>query len=124
MPERLRVRGAIVRRVEERSVWRTLGLRMGGWLALLAALLAPACKPKPPPDDGRLHIVQRRDFTPAEFGIGRPHTPDPACNREIDILLDEVRHCFNDRPSPACDRLQEANSASITRLKNSRRCAR
>lgn len=98
-----------------------------GALCLAALALAvtgmPACKRKPP-DEPVSHTVQRRDFAPEEFGIGRPHTPDRACNREIDQLLDETRRCYNNPPPGGCERLQEANAAKIGRLKNSERCAR
>lgn len=88
-------------------------------LAILAA--AVGCKQKPPPDDA-VHIQPRTDFSREDFGIGRPHTRNAACNREIDRLLDETRLCFNRRPGEGCDRLQQANSDRITRLKNSDRC--
>lgn len=93
------------------------------FLALAVLAVLPACKQKPP-EDVVLHTVQRQDFSPEEFGIGRKHTPDRACNVDIDQLLDETRRCFNSRPSSACERLQEANAAKIGRLKNSERCAR
>lgn len=91
-------------------------------LAVLAVL--SACKQKPPPEEAISHTVQRQDFSPEEFGIGRKHTPDRACNYEIDQLLDETRRCYNSHPSNGCERLQEANAAKIGRLKNSERCAR
>jgi len=97
------------------------------WFALLVVLLAAvgACKPKAPPDDGKAHTVQRTDYTPEEFGIGRQHTPDAACNRDIDALLDEVRLCYkNDGTAAKCETLQEKNSGKIKRLRNSVRCAR
>ena len=66
----------------------------------------------------------RRDFTPEEFGIGRQHTRDHACNREIDQLLDAVRICYNTRTEAECVALQEKQSGHIARLKNSVRCQR
>jgi hypothetical protein len=51
------------------------------------------------------------------------HTRNAACNREIDRLLDEIRMCFNTRPTGSCDGLQQANSAKTGRIKNSARCS-
>jgi len=90
---------------------------------VLATVSVPACKRKPP-DEPVSHTVQRTDFAPEEFGIGRPHTRDRLCNRDIDQLLDETRRCYNNPPPGGCERLQEANAAKIGRLKNSERCAR
>lgn len=91
-------------------------------LGALAALTA-GCKPKPPADVS-LNIKPRTDFTQADFGIGRPHTRNQACNREIDRLLNETRLCFNTHPDGGCDALQQSNSDRIGRLKNSERCQR
>ena len=66
----------------------------------------------------------RRDFAPEEFGIGRQHTRDHACNREIDQLLDAARICYNTRTEAECVALQEKQSDRIARLKNSVRCQR
>lgn len=66
----------------------------------------------------------RRDFTPEEFGIGRQHTRDHACNRDIDQLIDAVRICYNTRTEAECVVLQEQHSGRIARLKNSLRCQR
>jgi hypothetical protein len=98
------------------------------WIAAsIAALLAgPAgCKQKPPPDDGKSHTVPRTDYAPEEFGIGRQHTPDKACNREIDQLLEGVRQCYKGGGTfDKCEVIRQKNSAQIKRLKNSVRCAR
>jgi hypothetical protein len=85
------------------------------------AILASGCKPKAPADVS-LNIKPRTDFAPADFGIGRPHTRNQACNREIDRLLDQTRLCFNSHPDGGCDALQQTNSDHIGRLKNSERC--
>lgn len=91
----------------------------------MAALVVVACKKSPPPDDGKAHIAPRTDYAPEEFGIGRHHTPDRNCNRDIDRLLDEVRLCYKSQGvSASCDKLQQRNSERITRLKNTVRCAR
>ena len=100
------------------------------WSGIAAGLLVvvavvSGCKQKPPPDDGKAHIVQRTDYTPEEFGIGRTHTADAACNREIDQLLDEVRLCYKNGGTAAkCEYIQRKSSDKIKRLKNSVRCAR
>jgi len=98
-------------------------------LAITLAVVLPvslaACKKSPPPDDGKIHIEQRTEYEPEEFGIGRKHTPDRACNAEIDALLDEIRLCYKNRGTAVkCEYLQEKNSDKIKRLKNSVRCAR
>jgi len=92
---------------------------------LLSLLIVSACKPKAPADDGKAHTVPRTDYAPEEFGIGRNHTPDKSCNRDIDRLLDEVRLCYRKQgASGACDDIQTRNAERIARLKNTVRCAR
>ena len=90
-----------------------------GALVIMAAI--DGCKPKPPADVP-LNIKPRTDFTLADFGIGRPHTQNRACNHEIDRLLNETRLCFNTHPDGGCDALQQSNSDRIARFKNSERC--
>jgi hypothetical protein len=92
-------------------------------IALAAAVVLSACGKAPEPEAYK-KTEHRRDFAPEEFGIGRPHTKNRACNREIDTLLDAVRVCYNTRPEPECAVLQEQHSDRITRLKNSSRCRR
>lgn len=88
------------------------------------ALMAGGCKKSPPPDEPS-RTPQRTDFAPAEFGIGKAHTKDAACNREIDALLEPVRLCYNARrPEAECSALQQANSDRIARIRNSLRCQR
>jgi len=98
---------------------RVLAALLLGALAIMATITG--CKPKPPADVP-LNIKPRTDFTPADFGIGRPHTQNRVCNREIDRLLDQTRLCFNSHPDGGCDVLQQSNSDRIARLKNSERC--
>ena len=95
------------------------------WVIVVALFLTnvAACKQKPPPDLPS-HTPPRTDFSPEEFGVGRKHTPDAACNREIDQMLEQVRQCYNTRPTAECDLLRSADSAKIARLKNSQRCSR
>lgn len=95
------------------------------WAVVLAlcAISFVACRQKPPPDQPS-HTPARTDFTPEEFGIGRKHTPDTACNREIDQMLEQVRQCYNTRPTAECDRVRSAHSDKIARMKNSTRCRR
>lgn len=95
----------------------TQAARLGPMMALMFVLLA--CEKPPEPD---LKIERRTDFAPEEFGIGRPHTRNAACNREIDRLLDATRLCFNSRPEAECSRLQAKNSRAIARLKGTARC--
>lgn len=90
-------------------------------LAVLAVLTACDKSTETEPYKKTEH---RRDFAPEEFGIGRLHTQDRACNREIDQLLDAVRICYNTRPETECATLQEKQSDRITQLKNSTRCRR
>lgn len=95
-------------------------------LSVVAALFLvtiSACKQKPPPEPPA-RTPPRTDFSAAEFGIGRKHTPDAACNREIDQMVEQVRQCYNTRPTAECDVLRSADSAKIARLKNSMRCSR
>lgn len=100
---------------------RKIGALCGGG-GLLVLVVAAGCK-EPPPEP-HVPTVPRSDFRPEEFGIGRPHTKNAACNREIDRLLDEVRRCFNERPGDNCERLQQLQSQHIGRLKNRARCQR
>lgn len=90
-------------------------------LLVLLALLGGGCK-KPPPPDEPSRTPPRTDFAPEEFGIGRKHTRNAACNREIDRLLEPVRLCYNSRPTAECDALQQVHSEKIARIKNSVRC--
>ena len=91
---------------------------------MAVVLIAGGCKPKPPPD-APSHTPPRTDFSPEDFGIGRKHTKSPACNREIDLLLDQARLCYSygSRPVTECEVLQRGNSDKIGRLKNSSRCS-
>lgn len=92
-------------------------------VAVFLALVAGGCKKAPPDESSRAQ--PRADFTPEEFGIGKAHTRDTACNREIDALLEPVRLCYNNRrPGAECSALQAANSDKIARIKNSLRCQR
>jgi hypothetical protein len=84
---------------------------------------AAGCKQKPPPAAPSL-TPPRTDFVPEDFGVGRAHTKNAACNREIDQMLDQVRLCYNSRSTAECDLLQRSESEKIARLKNSRRCSR
>jgi hypothetical protein len=90
-------------------------------LLIGAVLLVGGCKQKPPPDEPS-HTPPRTDFSPEDFGIGRLHTKSATCNREIDQLLEQVRHCYGTRPMAECEVLQRGNSDKIARLKNTSRC--
>lgn len=89
---------------------------------LLAAVSLPACKKQPPPEEPA-RIVPRTDFAPHEFGIGKPHTKNFACNREIDDYLEEIRKCYNTHNMEACADLQRTRTDKINRLKNAAHCA-
>jgi hypothetical protein len=66
----------------------------------------------------------RTDFTPEEFGIGRPHTQDAECNRAIDGLLEQIRTCYNGGSDSDCAALQRTHSDRIGKLNNSHQCRR
>ena len=91
--------------------------------ALLVLGLTACHKPAPeqPPE---VKTEQRTDFTPDEFGIGRPHTRSARCNQEIDRLLEQIRQCVNKNPGADCDTLQQTNNDRIARLENSLHCRR
>ena len=117
---------------------------IGGALRFVATLAvivtgAAGCKQKPPPD-APSRTPPRTDFAPEEFGIGRAHTKNAACNREIDQMLEQVRRCYNTQPTTArdggsaenagaafppaeCDLLQRTDSDKIAQLKNTARCS-
>jgi hypothetical protein len=91
------------------------------FVVVLAAVAVTACKKPPPPEAER--IVPRNDFAPEEFGIGRAHTKNFACNREIDGYLEEIRKCYNAHNMEACEGLHRQRSEKINRLKNAAHCA-
>ena len=96
-------------------------MRRSIWMLMLLALVVGGCKKAPPETPSR--TPHRTDFAPGEFGIGKAHSKNAACNREIDALLEPVRQCYNSgRPEAECSALQQANSDQIARVKNSLRC--
>lgn len=97
-------------------------LATGTWIVAFSVLLFAGCSRKPPEPEAARPTQQRTDFAPEDFGVGRPHTRNASCNRQIDRLLDEVRLCFNSGKGPACDPLQQDNSGRIERIKNSAAC--
>jgi hypothetical protein len=86
---------------------------------LLAGLTGCSDKPKDEP----LQLPQYQ-FEEADFGVGRKHTPNAACNRQIDAWLREVVQCYNTHPKDQCAAMQEKTGERIGRLRNSRRCQR
>ena len=90
-------------------------------LLMLAVLTVGGCKQKPPPDEPS-RTPPRTDYSPEEFGVGRNHTKNAACNREVYQMLEQLRLCYGTRPITECDALQRDNSVKIGRLKNSNRC--
>lgn len=91
------------------------------FVVVLAALGMTACKKQPPPEEPA-RIVPRNDFAPEEFGIGRAHTRNFACNREIDAFLEQIRQCYNSRSAAECEAPQRATTERINRLKNAAHC--
>jgi hypothetical protein len=92
-------------------------------MLLLVALVPGGCRDNPKPED-TARIRPRTDFTAGEFGIGKAHTPNAACNREIDALLEDVRRCYNTRGDAGCQSLLQNRNGRIAQLKNSVRCRR
>jgi hypothetical protein len=82
-----------------------------------AAAPAPAAPVPGPPKPGW-------EFTPEDFGIGHKSTKNDRCNRQIDVLREETRSCFNARPAPECEALQTKNAEKIGRYIRSPRCAK
>ena len=91
--------------------------------AVLVLSLAACHKPAPEALPA-VKTEHRADFTPDEFGIGRPHTRSARCNREIDRLLEQIRQCINKNPDADCGTLQQTNNNRIARLENSLHCRR
>jgi len=92
-------------------------------ITLLALSLA-ACHKAPAEAPPEIKTEHRSDFTPEEFGIGRAHTRNTRCNREIDQLLEQIRECVNENSAVNCDTQQQDNNNRIARLENSLRCQR
>ena len=92
-------------------------------IALLALGGLGACEKMQEPEVVS-KIAQRNDFSREEFGIGRKHTKNTSCNREIDQLLDQIRICINTRTTEECTALQDGNNGRIGQLKNQLRCGR
>lgn len=89
-------------------------------LAVAFASTLVACKKEPPPEPPKL----RYQYTPEDFGVGRAHTKNAACNKEIDRLIEEFRVCHNTPSATNCDALQADNSKEIMRIKNSVYCSK
>lgn len=93
-------------------------------MLLAASLLALAgCSDSRPPAEDKLQLPKYK-FDAEDFGVGRKHTPNVACNRQIDKLLEEIRACYNAKPAEACLPVQDKNNNRIGHLKNSMRCRR
>jgi hypothetical protein len=88
--------------------------------AIVLAVGIAACEKKVEPEPAK----PRWQYTEEDFGMGKPHTKNRACNREIDKILDQIRVCYNTRTDDECSRLQTQLSDRIGRLKNTRRCSR
>jgi hypothetical protein len=93
---------------------------LGAFLALLAvgASAQNTGAPNSAPEKAR------PQWDPEEFGIGRKHTANARCNRQIDKILEENRNCFNTRPTAECDALMKKNSKKMGSYIRSPRCAK
>lgn len=91
-------------------------------LLLAAATAAGGCDGGSVPEEDA--PKRRWEYTQEDFGIGKPHTKNSRCNRDIDAQLEAIRACYNAREHAECSTLQQQNSDKIARLKNSRRCQR
>lgn len=89
--------------------------------ALALAALITGCDRASVPDDAPTP-KPRWEYTQEDFSIGKPHTKNARCNREIDALLEPIRACYNTHEQTGCTALQAENSKKIARLKNARRC--
>jgi hypothetical protein len=86
-------------------------------------LMLTGCSDSKPPAEEKLELPKYK-FDAEDFGIGRKHTPNAGCNRQIDALLEEIRACYNTQPAEACQAIQEKHNDRIGRLKNLTRCRR
>jgi hypothetical protein len=95
-------------------------------VAIALATGIVACKEKAAPAQSPPRAAPKSgwEYTPDDFSIGRKHTPNANCNRQIDRLLDEIRSCFNTHPSQECEATQRKNSEKIGQFRKSRRCAK
>jgi hypothetical protein len=91
---------------------------------LVVTLLVVAGCEQQPASDAPSTTPHRRDFAPEDFGVGRAHTKNAVCNRQIDQLLGQVSDCYNTRPTAECDQQMRTSSDKIARIKNSSRCRR
>lgn len=94
------------------------------WLCTAVAVFSLAACREPPPNKPPTKTPHRTDFAAEEFGIGRPHTKNAACNQEIDRLLNQIRVCYNSSARADCNVQQQTHSDRIARLKNKYRCRR
>ena len=90
--------------------------------AAATALLLGACEKSKIESSADTKTEYRTDFTPEEFGIGRPHTKNSECNERIDSLLEQIRACYNGGSGADCTALQHTNSDKIGKLKNTEHC--
>ncbi|GEM_PF-3650675 len=87
-------------------------------LLLLSTLPAHAEAPAP----GAAPTDPKFQYSPEDFGVGRRHTGNTWCSRQIDALLEETRTCFNTRPAAECEALQKKNSKKAGNYIKSPRC--
>jgi hypothetical protein len=92
-------------------------------LLVVTLFVVTGCEQRPAADAPSV-TPHRTDFAAEEFGAGRAHTKNAACNRQIDQLLGQVSDCYNTRPTAECDQQMRTSSDKIARIKNSMRCSR
>lgn len=95
-------------------------LTIGIFLALLTVVAT--AQDRATPDTGA--AKPRLKWAPEEFGIGRKHTANARCNRQIDKLLEDNLNCFNTRPSTECEPLMKKNTKAMGVYIRSPRCAK
>lgn len=94
-------------------------------LAIIPFILATitACDSKTEDSNKEELVVQRTDYTPEEFGMGRSHTQSKYCNKKIDALLNKIRLCYKKHgSSKTCDAVQKKSNKKIYKFRNSYRC--
>jgi hypothetical protein len=90
-------------------------------LAATALLLATTIHAEPPAQ-GAPPTDPNFKFSKEDFGVGRKHTPNAWCNKQIDKLLDEVRDCFNSNPATECEALKAKNTKKMGGYIKNPRC--
>ncbi len=90
-------------------------------LLMLTTLCTAAALGADAPKDGTAAPLQ---YSEEDFGIGRKHTPNAWCNRQIDKLLEDTRQCVNTHAAGECDTRMKKNSQKMGGYIRSPRCAK